>query len=134
MTASDEPAACIRFAMSGDPEPWARKSCEDFWEWPPADMEEMAESIDDVRGGLRAISTRCEGALAAMGGVVLVGDESAPGLEFRIGSEKLRKEAFDWLAGFPVLPHISGLIEGGKGKMGKPGMTAGSLRARRGVF
>jgi hypothetical protein len=50
----------------------------------------MAESIDDVRGGPRAISIRCAGAVAAIDGRVPVG-EPPGGLEVRTGSETLRE-------------------------------------------
>jgi hypothetical protein len=66
-------------------------------------MEEMAESIDEVRGGPRAISIRCGGAVAAMGGRLSVGDESPPALEVAMGSETLRKGPFDTLVNFSLL-------------------------------
>ena len=53
-------------------------------------MEDMAESIEDVRAGPLPISTRCGGAVAAIGGFVLVG-EPAGGLETARGSETLRE-------------------------------------------
>lgn len=56
-------------------------------------MEDRAESIDDVRGAARPISTRCDGAEAAINGGVLVG-ESPKGLAVRIGSETLREVPF----------------------------------------
>jgi hypothetical protein len=103
MTASEDPAVCMRLAMSGDADPGACESCEDLCEWVPADMDEMAESIDEVRGGPRAISIRCGGAVAAMGGRVPVGDVSPPAWEVRMGSETLRKEPFVALVDFSVL-------------------------------
>lgn len=52
MTASAEPAACMRLEMSGMPE--LRASCRDFCEFRVfRDIPEMAESIDDVRGIVR---------------------------------------------------------------------------------
>jgi len=54
----------------------------------------MAESMEEVRGGPRAISTRCGGAVAAMGGRVPVGDVFPPPLEVWRGSETLRWGAF----------------------------------------
>lgn len=65
-------------------------------------MEEIAESIEDVRGGGRPISTRCEGAVAAMGGDLVIGDEEEPPM-FRTGSETLRGVAFVSCNGRPYL-------------------------------
>jgi hypothetical protein len=59
----------------------------------PPESEDIAESMEEVRGGARAISTRCWGAVAAIGGRVLVG-EPPEGLEVRTGSETLREAAF----------------------------------------
>jgi hypothetical protein len=58
------------------------------------DNDEIAESIDDVRGGARAISTLCAGATAAIGGRVPSG-EPPDGFDVRTGSETLREAAFD---------------------------------------
>ncbi len=89
ITASGDPAAWMRFPISGVP--WI--SCDDLWEWVPPERDDIAESIDDVRGAARAISIRCLGAVAAIGGRVLVG-EPPGGFEVRTGSETLLEEAF----------------------------------------
>jgi hypothetical protein len=90
MTASGDPAACIRFAISGEaPE----ESWEDLYECVPADIVEIAESMEDVLGGARPISTLCCGAVAAIGRLVLVG-EPPDGFEFRTGSDTLRGVPF----------------------------------------
>jgi hypothetical protein len=68
-------------------------SCEFLCECPP-DNEDIAESIDDVRGGARAISTLCAGATAAIDGRV-PGGEPPDGFEFTTGSETLREVAFE---------------------------------------
>lgn len=62
MTASGDPAVCIKFPISGD-SPRACASCEALCECAP-DMEEIAESIEDVRGTPRAIAARCSGRAA----------------------------------------------------------------------
>ena len=67
-------------------------SCEDFCEF-PRDNEDIAESIDDCRGAARPISTRCGGAVAAMGSRESVG-EPLEGSEVRTGSETLREVPF----------------------------------------
>jgi hypothetical protein len=67
----------------------------------------MAESMDDVRGGPRAISTRCGGAVAAMGGRVLVGDVFPPPLEVWRGSETLWWRAFGAFMRFSDLSMFS---------------------------
>lgn len=43
-------------------------SCDALCEWPLPDIEEIAESMEDVRGLPRAISARCEDAIALVGG------------------------------------------------------------------
>jgi len=60
----------------------------------PPDNDEIAESIDDVRRGARAISTLCAGTTAAIGGRVPSGDPP-DGFEVRTGSETLRGAAFE---------------------------------------
>jgi hypothetical protein len=65
-------------------------------------MEEIAESIEDVRGGGRPISTRCAGAVAAMVGDLVVGEVEEPPM-FRTGSETLRGVAFVSCKGRPYL-------------------------------
>lgn len=80
----------MRLAMSGEP---PEESCEFLWEC-PADNDEIAESIEDVRGGARVISTLCAGATAAIGGRVPVG-EPPDGFDFTTGSETLREAAFE---------------------------------------
>ena len=53
MTASADPAAFIKFDISGVFD--LKASCDDFWDWEVTeDMFEIAESIDDVRGNDRA--------------------------------------------------------------------------------
>jgi hypothetical protein len=81
----------MSFAMS--PELPALRSCEDLCECVLPDSDEMAESIDEVRGGPRATSGRYDGALEAIVGRELVG-EPPGGFEFRMGSETLREVAF----------------------------------------
>jgi hypothetical protein len=103
MTASGDPAVWMRWPMSGGADPGACESCEDLCECVPTDIEEIAESIDEVRGGPRAMSIRCGGAVAAIGGRVPVGDESPPALEVAMGSETLRKGPFVGLVDFSVL-------------------------------
>jgi hypothetical protein len=71
--------------MSGEPP--AGKSCEFLCECPP-DNDEIAESIEDVRGGARVISILCAGATAAIG-------EPPDGFDFTTGSETLREAAFE---------------------------------------
>jgi len=94
MTASGDPAAWMRLAMSGEPPEGT--SCEFLCECPP-DIDEIAESIEDVRGGARVISTLCAGATAAIGGRVPV-SEPPGGFDFTIGSETLREAAFEsWI-------------------------------------
>jgi hypothetical protein len=66
-------------------------------------MDDIAESMDDVLGGPRAIFIRCDGAVVAKGGCALVIDGSSVALEFRRGSEILREEPFGFLTGFPTL-------------------------------
>jgi hypothetical protein len=56
-------------------------------------MDEMAESMEDVRGGGRARSIRGWVAVAAIGGCVVV-DEPAEGLAMGTGSETLRGVPF----------------------------------------
>jgi hypothetical protein len=99
MTASGDPAVCIRFAISRDP---LDESCDDLCEWAPPDILDIAESIDDVLGGALPISTRCCGAVAAIGGRILVG-EPPEGFEFRIGSDTLREVPFVSLGVRPYL-------------------------------
>ena len=86
--------------ISGDPA--ADESCEDLCECEVPDNDDIAESIEDVRGAFRAMSTRCCGAVAAIGGRVLVG-EPPEGLEVRTGSETLRGVAFVSFRGRPYL-------------------------------
>lgn len=104
MTTSGDPAICIKFAISGAP---TNESCDDLWEWAPPDIFDIAESIEDVRGGARPISTRCCGAVAAIGRV-LVGEPSV-GFEFRIGSDTLRELPFVSYSGrsYLLLPQMS---------------------------
>lgn len=97
MTASGDPAACIRFAMSGVAP--ACKSCEPFFECVPPDREEIAESIDDVRGGPRAISTRCAEAIGRV-----LEEEPPGGFEIRTGSETLLEGPFVSCIGRGYLP------------------------------
>ena len=62
-------------------------------EWVLPEIVEIAESIEDVLGGARPISTRCFGAVPAIGGRVLAG-EPPEGFEFRTGSDTLRELPF----------------------------------------
>ena len=103
MTASGDPAAWIRFAISGEPPECI--SCELLCECPP-DNDEIAESIDDVRGGARAISALCAGATAAIGGRV-PGGEPPDGFEFTTGSETLREGTFESWRGRVYLTAVS---------------------------
>ena len=82
--------------MSGDPPECI--SCEFLYECVLPDSDEMAESIDDVRGGARAISTLCAGATAAIGGRVPSG-EPPDGFDVMTGSETLRDAAFESWSG-----------------------------------
>lgn len=66
---------------------------ESLWAWCALDIDEIAESIDDVRGAFRPISTRCCGALAGMDGLGLVG-ELSESFGFRGGSDALRRAPF----------------------------------------
>jgi hypothetical protein len=77
--------------MSGEPP--EGMSCEFLCECPP-DNDEIAESIEDVRGGARAISALCAGATAAIDGRV-PGGEPPDGFEFTTGSETLREAPFE---------------------------------------
>lgn len=69
-------------------------SCEDLCECVPPESDDIAESIDEVRGAALAISTRCLGAVAAMGGGRVLVGEPPEGLEVRRGSDTLLCEAF----------------------------------------
>ena len=69
-------------------------SCEDLWECAPPEREDIAESMEDVLGGPRPISIRCLGAVAAIGGRVVVVGEPPEGFEVRTGSETLREGPF----------------------------------------
>lgn len=69
MTASEDPAACIRLDISGDP-----ASREGESGFVPMERDEIAESIDDVLGWLCAIFARCLEAAVAMEGFMVVGD------------------------------------------------------------
>jgi len=87
MTASGDPAACMRLAISRLP---LNESWEDFCELLIPEMFDIAESIEDVRGACPAMSTRCWGAVAAIGLRVVVGEP--PGaVEVRTESETLRE-------------------------------------------
>jgi hypothetical protein len=97
MTASGDPAACIIPAMSGGPLDDCM-SWEDFCECVLLESEDIAESIEDVRGGARPISTRCGGAVATMGGRVVCG-EPPEDFEIRRESETLRRVAFESIEG-----------------------------------
>jgi hypothetical protein len=81
----------MSLAMS--PELPAFRSCEDLCECVLPDSDEMAESIDEVRGGPLAISARGAGALEAIVGREL-GGEPPRGFEFKMESETLREVAF----------------------------------------
>lgn len=59
MTASGDPAAEIRFPISSWLTALALKV--DLWDWEAEESDEMAESMDDVRG-----MTRCPGRSPAM--------------------------------------------------------------------
>lgn len=72
-----------------------------MWEW-LADIVDIAESIDDVRGGPRVISTRCGGAVVAMGGRMSA-DDTPPGFAIERGAETLLKEPFGGLVELSTL-------------------------------
>ncbi|KAI9053262.1 hypothetical protein LZ554_002229 [Drepanopeziza brunnea f. sp. 'monogermtubi'] len=74
--------------MSRDP---AWKSCEPDLECPP-EIEDIAESIDDVRGGPSAMSPR--GAELDAMAVRTPGGGPPEGLEIMTGSETLLEEPF----------------------------------------
>lgn len=57
------------------------------------DIDEIAESMEDVRGGPLAISARCAGTFDAMAGLAMLG-ESPEGVGFNTGSETLRDVSF----------------------------------------
>jgi hypothetical protein len=65
-------------------------------------MDDIAESMDDVRGGPRAISIRFEGAVAAIGSRV-PGVGPPPELSVGIGSETLLRGTFGALGGLSAL-------------------------------
>jgi hypothetical protein len=97
MTASGDPAAWTRLAMSAGP-----RSCEPLCECPPPDMEEIAESIEDVRGLPRAISALWDGGIVFAGGRELF-DELVVGLRIVTESETLREPLVVSLKGSPFL-------------------------------
>jgi hypothetical protein len=70
------------------------------------DMDDMAESMDDVRGGPRAISIRFGEAVAAMGGRV-PSVEPPPELSVGIGSETLLRGTFGAFGGLSALLPVS---------------------------
>lgn len=74
-------------------------SCEPLFECPCPDIEEMAESIEDVLGGARPISARCAGVVAAIAGRVPVEEKPPGALEIRTGSDTLRVASFVSLTG-----------------------------------
>jgi hypothetical protein len=58
----------------------------------PADIEEIAESIEDVLGIPRGIAARCSGTVAMGGGVVVAG--LPPSFIVETGSDTLLEKAF----------------------------------------
>lgn len=86
------------------------ESCEFLCECPLLDIEEIAESIEEVRGGCRPISIRCAGVVDVIAGGLSVG-EVEPTFA-RIGVETLRIGAFEVVScnGRPYLLGVSGLI------------------------
>lgn len=71
----------------------------------PPDKDDIAESIDEVRGGARPISTRCGGAVGAIVGLVLLEDDAPGGFEVTTGSDTFRGATFDSLGGREYLQH-----------------------------
>lgn len=60
----------------------------------PPDIEDIAESIEEVRGGPLAISALCLGAVAAIGTRVLTGDFPED-FVFTTESDTLREDVFE---------------------------------------
>ena len=85
MTDSGLPAALIKFAISPDP---TMPSCADFWRLDLEEIAEMAESIDEFRGGFPAGSARAPVDPGMMGGRVEGGPPG--GGAATSGSETLR--------------------------------------------
>jgi hypothetical protein len=106
MTASAEPAVWIRLPISGVEAPLSLESSDDFCECEPTEMEEIAESIEDVRGGPRAISIRFE-LVAGIGGLVIVGAGSSFPRDLIRGSDTLLEEPFGLLTDEAVLWIVS---------------------------
>lgn len=69
------------------------RSCEDLGEWLLPEIDDIAESIEDVRGGPLVISARYIADFDAMTDDVLL-CELTEGVDFRTGSETLRDEPF----------------------------------------
>jgi len=95
----------MRFAISGD----AEESCEEFCDCEAPDRFEIAESIEDVRGAARPMSTLCCGAVAAIGRRVPVGELGEVGevlddFAAKTESETLREEPYTSCKGRPYLP------------------------------
>lgn len=86
--------------MSGD-SPRISESCDALYECEPAEMDEIAESIEDVLGIPRPMVARCSGT-GAMGGGVTV-DGLPLSLAVATGSETLLKGAFNGLGFCSVL-------------------------------
>lgn len=86
MTASADPAAFIRLPMSGD-SPRTSESVDALCECEvPPDIEDMAESMEEVRGTPRARAARCSGT-EDIGGVAAGG--LPPNLAAATGSDVL---------------------------------------------
>ena len=66
-------------------------------------MDDIAESMDDVLGGPRAILIRCDEVVVAKGGCVTVVDGPSVALDFKRGSEVLREVPFGLLVDFATL-------------------------------
>jgi hypothetical protein len=100
----------MRFPISGLPAAESGELCV----FEASDNEEIAESIDEVRRGGRAVSAgQCCGGIAAIGDRVLVGELSESG-GFTTESEKLRGVTFVSRG----RGYLEGLVSIGRGRGG----------------